>query len=376
MNEVKGAVRVRKCVFCVSGIDERCDVSLLVNYCRNKKVRVSSCRFLRSRFFGIKSARLCVAEADAAAAHMSSAEFWPENISARPWKFDDLPQSSEWMATSSVLANPSKSNPIQTSAINPDHITKGNVNVNCLVHKIHNVQCKKINWISIPMLQHSIRPYLQRLFPQACWRNIQKTKHITNFKKETNQKTQKPNDSLNLIFFNARSILNKLSELTEQINSGLSSQAPPHVIAVTETWLNASVPDSFLTIISFSQVLHTDRSSLSVSPDGHDNRHGGGVLLLFLESVKCRRRDDIQCLPESVWIELNLDQRKNKKTSCSSTIILGCVYRPPSMTQSDDENFTSLLEQSLERVNISKNMVVILGNFNATSPIWTCGVDR
>ena len=94
MNELKGAVRVRKCVFSVSGIDEGCDVSLLVNYCRNKKVRVSSCRFLRSRIFGIKSARLCVAEADAAA-NMSSAEFWPENISARTWKFDDLPQSSE-----------------------------------------------------------------------------------------------------------------------------------------------------------------------------------------------------------------------------------------------------------------------------------------
>ena len=59
-------------------------------------------------------------------------------------------------------------------------------------------------------------------------------------------------------------ILNKLFELTEQINSGLSSQAPPHVIAVTETWLNASVPDSCLTIPSFSQVFRTDRSSLSV----------------------------------------------------------------------------------------------------------------
>ena len=145
MNELKGAVRVimRKCVFFVSGIDEGCDVCLLVNYCRNKKVRVSSCRFLRSRIFGIRSARLCVVEADAAAANMSSAEFWPENISARPWKFDDLPQSSEWMETSSVLANSSKINPIQTSAINPDHITKGHVNVNCLVHKIHNREVKR-----------------------------------------------------------------------------------------------------------------------------------------------------------------------------------------------------------------------------------------
>ena len=213
-------------------------------------------------------------------------------------------------------------------------------------------------------------------YPNVLAKHPENETHITNFKKETNQKPQKPNDSLNLIFFNARSILNKLSEHTEQINSGLSSQAPPHVITVTETWLNASVPDSCLTIPSFSQVFRTDRSSLSVSPDGHDNRRGGGVLLLVQESVKCRRRDDLQCWPESVWIELNLDQRKNKKTSYSSTIILGCVYRPPSMTHSDVENFTSLLEQSLERVNISKNMVVILGDFNATSPTWTCGVDQ
>ena len=212
------------------------------------------------------------------------------------------------------------------------------------------------------MLQHSIRPLIPSKIPtpSVLAKHPENETHITKFKKETNQKTQKPNDSLNLIFFNARSILNKLSELTEQINSGLSSQAPPHLNAVTETWLNASVPDSCLTIPSFSQVFRTDRSSLSVSPDGHENRRGGGVLLLVQESVKCRRRDDLQCWPESVWIELNLDQRKNKKTSCSSTIILGCVYRPPSMTQSDVENFTSLLEQSPERVNISKNMVVIL----------------
>ena len=44
MNELKGAVRVRKCVFFVSGIDEGCDGSLLVNYCRNKKefLKISS----------------------------------------------------------------------------------------------------------------------------------------------------------------------------------------------------------------------------------------------------------------------------------------------------------------------------------------------
>ena len=58
-----------------------------------------------------------------------------------------------------------------------------------------------------------------------------------------------------------------------------------------------------------------------------------------------------------------------------SSIILECVYRPPSSQQVDVDRFTTLLEQTLEKIDIAKTMVVLLGDFNATSPAWSCGVD-
>ena len=53
-------------------------------YCRSKNVRVSSCRFLKSKLFGTKSARLSVSVEDAEAANILDEEFWPDNITARP----------------------------------------------------------------------------------------------------------------------------------------------------------------------------------------------------------------------------------------------------------------------------------------------------
>ena len=187
-----------------------------------------------------------------------------------------------------------------------------------------NIQCK-INQSDLNPNAPTFNPTWPSkiITPSVLEKHPENETHITNFNKETNQKTQKPNDSLNLIFFNARSILNKLSELTEQINSGHSSQAPTHVVAVTETLLYASVPDSCLTIPSFSQVLHTDRSSLSVSPDGHNNRRGGGVLLLPRErQVPTQRRSTMlarKCLDwPSFWVVSTVHPQWRRVTSKTS----------------------------------------------------------
>ena len=84
---LKGAVHVKRCVLFVGGIDIDCDEAALIKYCRSKNVRVSSCRFLKSKLFGTKSARLSVSVEDAEAANILDEEFWPDNITARPWKF-------------------------------------------------------------------------------------------------------------------------------------------------------------------------------------------------------------------------------------------------------------------------------------------------
>ena len=84
---LKGTIPIKRCVLFVGGIDIDCDEAALIKYCRSKNVRVSSCRFLKSKLFGTKSARLSVSVEDAEAANILDAEFWPDNITARPWKF-------------------------------------------------------------------------------------------------------------------------------------------------------------------------------------------------------------------------------------------------------------------------------------------------
>ena len=84
---LKGAVPIKRCVLFVGGIDVDCDETALIKFCRSKNVRVSSCRFLRSKLFGTKSARLSVSAEDAEAANILDKDFWPDNITARPWKF-------------------------------------------------------------------------------------------------------------------------------------------------------------------------------------------------------------------------------------------------------------------------------------------------
>ena len=83
--------RIKKSVFYISAIDVSCPEDTLVDYCLSRQVRVASCRFLNSKHFGTKSARLVVSAEDAEATNIVNESFWPENIRARPWKFPENP---------------------------------------------------------------------------------------------------------------------------------------------------------------------------------------------------------------------------------------------------------------------------------------------
>lgn len=73
---------------------------------------------------------------------------------------------------------------------------------------------------------------------------------------------------LEIIYFNARSILPKLDELRL-----LCADSSPHVVCIVETWLDDSVFDNELTIPNYCLV-RLDR-----------NRHGGGVLLYIRDDL-------------------------------------------------------------------------------------------
>ena len=148
----------------------------------------------------------------------------------------------------------------------------------------------------------------------------------------------------------------------------------PHVIAVTETWLTDSVPDNAVSLPGYSSVFRVDRG-LASRPRGpstdsqkdtfaqrRPQKRGGGVLFMVRDGVKCCPRTDLQVWPECVWIEVS--QRS------SHPLLLGCFYRPPSSLVGDIEEFARCLEMSLDKVDLLRHRVVIVGDFNATSPSW------
>ena len=84
----------------------------------------------------------------------------------------------------------------------------------------------------------------------------------------------------------------------------------------------------------------------------------GGVAIFVRDGVCSRRRCDLELWSEEVWIEFP-GRRKS--------LLLGCVYRPPS---SDVSEFLSSLDSTLHLVDPEREEELLVGDFNATSPSW------
>ena len=85
--DLAGTARVQKAVFFLGGISPDCELDSVQKYCKERNVRVASCRFIPTRVFGTKAARLCVSAADAQAQGVNNNNFWPEHMTIRRWNF-------------------------------------------------------------------------------------------------------------------------------------------------------------------------------------------------------------------------------------------------------------------------------------------------
>ena len=92
---------------------------------------------------------------------------------------------------------------------------------------------------------------------------------------------------LNILSFNARSIINKIDELTVTIHNHKSD-----IVMVTERWLSENVPDEVLSIPGFT-IGRNDRST----------GRGGGVAIYIRDSLPFKIRCDINRPDyECLWI--------------------------------------------------------------------------
>ena len=139
---------------------------------------------------------------------------------------------------------------------------------------------------------------------------------------------------IHLIHLNVNSLLPKIDEIRY-----IAQRTKAAVIGITESKLDESIFQSEIEIDNYD-LLRCDR-----------NRNG--------EGVACYIRSDISYVPKNVFpnvIENIFFEILLLKTT---PITVEIMYRPPSQT-----NFLEILNMTLEKIDIDKKEIYILGDFN------------
>ena len=141
---------------------------------------------------------------------------------------------------------------------------------------------------------------------------------------------------LSFIHYNVQSILPKLNILFTEL-------CDFDILAFSESWLNASVPDEDLSFHFYHKPERKDRVG-----DSH-----GGVILYVKESLHYTRRRDIEPNGiECIWIEITLNHKR---------ILFGLFYRPPSANAA----YFSSIEDSIHlAIDTGIQDIIVTGDFN------------
>ena len=98
------------------------------------------------------------------------------------------------------------------------------------------------------------------------------------------------------------------------------------------------------------------------------SKRGGGVLILCHHTVSFKKRRDLCCWSESAWIELAQPGQRH-------SLLIGCFYRPPSTLSADVEALVDSLDQTFDKIELTRSKVLVVGNFNGTNSSW-CSLDQ
>ena len=122
---------------------------------------------------------------------------------------------------------------------------------------------------------------------------------------------------------------------------GLSKTHRPHVLCLNETKLSNEINDEDLQIENYHTILRKDRV-----------RHGGAVTIYVSDTIKLKKREDLQTEIESITVELDITFAK--------PILITAVYRPPdSLVEIFDK-----LESHLSRLDNENKESTFAGDMN------------
>ena len=141
----------------------------------------------------------------------------------------------------------------------------------------------------------------------------------------------------------------------DSIKIALDSQFDIDVLGLSETWLTQSLIDSLVNIKNY-ELLRLDRNWCDVN--NNTVKRGGGTCLFISNKLKFTTHDvqpyNISCQNiECQWVKIILQKKRN--------VIIGNLYRPP---QGNVQQCIDYLEGVLENMDLSKEDVFIMGDFN------------
>ena len=135
-------------------------------------------------------------------------------------------------------------------------------------------------------------------------------------------------DKFKVVHFNINSITAE-SKLTTLID--LCKTLNIHVLILTESKLDLTIPDNNIEIPGYHQPIRHDRTE--------NGRHGGGCLMYILNTLTYKHNINKQSDKfQHIWVDIKV---KNK------TIAVNTFYRPPNETAEDHEVFLEFAEALL-----------------------------
>ena len=144
-------------------------------------------------------------------------------------------------------------------------------------------------------------------------------------------------NQINISMLNARSLYNKLPEVSHFLQTNHI-----HIMAITETWLNKSIPDSVVNLPGYQPVFRRDR---------HTEQEGGGVCMFIANQLPAKYRTDLEHPNlELMWTEIYpnpLSQQKHR------SLLIGCCYRPPNSPMTFYEHLETIIDKVAETDNLT-----------------------
>ena len=127
--------------------------------------------------------------------------------------------------------------------------------------------------------------------------------------------------SINICHFNARSIRNKMDEI-----SYFTKQNNIHIITISETWLGPEFSDNYINLPNFQTVFRQDR-----------NKNGGGVCIFVSDQLSCSRRSDLEIkarILSCCGLKYSFNNRPAHNIPCLSVAVTGPQTHPCISTRS------------------------------------------